>query len=139
MLNFEFLACNKNVTTLSIVDDRFSFDNLDINIDPHYIDASIYSVLKQSFFEMDFIGISDNANLPYMCTLFLTEELRARISIVGNRKFIKLIHKAINNTNQCFRLVIFDATLLEEYCFNLLRGSSSRNFITTIDIFKLEK
>jgi hypothetical protein len=139
LFNFEFIACNKNVTSLLVINDRFSFENLDINIDSHYFDASIYKVFNQSNFEVDFIGISDNANLPYTCTLFLTEELRTRISIVGNRKFIKLIHDAVNNTNQCFHLVIFDATLLEKYCFNLLRGSSSRNFITTIDIFKLAK
>lgn len=138
LLTFEFLACNKNATSRPVADDRFSLDNLDINIDPRYFDTSIYSVLKQYNFEVDFVGISDNEKLPYTCTLFLAEELRARISIVGIRKFIKLIHKAVNN-NQCFRMIIFDATLLEEYCFNTLQGSNGRNFITTIDIFKLEK
>jgi hypothetical protein len=137
--NFEFTTCWEEAIHVSIVSDRFSFNNLSINIDPHYCDASIYKVLNQSIFAVDVIGISDNENLPYTCTLFLTDDHRARISIVGNQTFCKLILNAINDDDQCFRLIIFNATLLEEYCFKLLRGSSSRNFVTTIDIFKFEE
>lgn len=137
--NFEFTTCWKDAIHVSIVNDRFSFNNLSINMDPHYCDASIYKVLNQSIFEVNVIGISDNENLPYTCTLVLTDDRPARISIVGNRTFCKLIHNAINDDNRCFRLIMFDATSLEEYCSKLLRGSNSRNFVTTIDIFKFEE
>lgn len=137
--NFEFIISPREAIQVSIVNDRFSFNNLNINVDPSYFDTPIYKVLSQSIFNVDVIGISDDKNLPHTCTLFLTEDYRARISIIGNRAFSKLILSAINGNNQCFRLNIFDATSLEAYCLKVLRESSGRNFVATIDSFKFEE
>lgn len=137
--NFKFVACQKEAVNYLLAENRFSFNNLNIKVDSHYLDASTYKVFYQTIFEVDVIGISDDPNVPYTSTLFLTDNFHARISITGNRTFCKFILDATNKTNQCFYMTIFDATSLEEYCYALLRGHSSRNFVTTIDIFKLKE
>jgi hypothetical protein len=139
LAKFEFIACSKSTISRSIINDCFSFNNLNINIDFHHFDSSIYKAFKKFIFDVDVIVVSENINLPYTCTLILTEDFRALITVVSNHRFYKLILNRLNNTNHCFRFIIFDATLLEDYCFKLLQGSSSQSFLATIDIFKFEE
>lgn len=118
---------------------RYSLQYLTYKPNHYFEETMIFKVLKQSSIYVDVIGTYEKPNNSLTCTLFVTDNFEARISITCHLSTARTINYVFNSVKKEYlRFYLFDSTLLEKYCLDLLGDRNVGGaFVTNIDSFTI--
>lgn len=116
---------------------KITLNNLSYKPSLYFDESSTFKLFKGVIFSVEIISVYNDHNHEPSCTLYLTDDERIRISITVNQSIIEtLVQDLKSKEKRNLRFCITDNESLEEYCKNLLTGSSkSSTFVKNIDSF----
>ena len=132
------LQGESNLTHYVYGEDRILIQNLRPEQSHYFFSTSSFQLFDLCKFSVE-IFLSESHEITPTCTLFISDDLKARFSLATSQLLMSQLLDCIkNNDANLFYCLIKDPKDLEDFSLKFLKGDFTQNtFVKNIDEFKL--